>query len=1299
MTHWTRAASRRFARLGRIGWIATAVFCGASVLMAAWALFSWEDSYPTKPLDEFAYLICLVFAVGCAAKAAHSARGRRRYGWLALIAALSSWAVGMVVRIFEEVWVDAHAWHPSLGQGLMMVFPVAAYACLLLLGDLDKAPRRRMVLDGLIVATSLFVVSWVCVLRNLSATGAASGATVLHITADVVLMTTAILVWSRPVGRVSITVLAAGITTISMADIASIYIAGVGGYHHGGLVDLVRAAGFGMLAFAALFSVDERPVETSAMNLQPGARVWLPYLPLLAAGIAGVSFELTHRDHRQLFIAEAILVAAVLMRQLFVLTENQRLLAEVAREAYHDNLTGLANRANFLDRLDRAMARRRITAEPVAVLCLDLDNFKAVNDALGHPAGDELLIRVAGRLTSTLGETWTVARLGGDEFAALYEGHIDALAAANSVLDAFRTPIIVDGVPQTVRPSIGLTVAATKSVQTSNDLLLNADLAMYAAKRDGGGCVRSFVPDLPVPWELQQLTEEPVDQRDPVSLTVGVAAQSRSGDGQEAVKEPPRGAGWPSPAICIALGVLALGVVVFTASTLLRDHAGRNVILDSYLYSALNISAAAFVLFRAFRARAERWPCLLIGAGMASFAAGDVVYALWVPEGQMPSVADPLYLAFYPLVYAGMVMLMRERLRRVPTAFRLDALICGLTLGAVAAAIATGPINAALQGEPAAVFVGLAYPVGDLLLLALTAGMLPILGWRAELRWGLLVAGFMSFAIADTVYLFQTSSGTYLEGTWIDACWPIASLLIAISGWLPSSGARPRPKPGLASYVPAVLCGGVALAVAVMANQTRVAVTLAALTLIAVAWRFAVTFRDVSATAEAHRQAMTDELTGLPNRMSLATTLTAVSVDESSTLFRSRSSRALLLLDIDQFREINYFAGRHVGDQLLNRIAERLSQSVRPGDVIARTGRDEFAILFADSVDITTARARAGAMLEALRAPFELDPITLQVEASISIALCPDHCEHPNELLNCVETTMPEAKAASSKILVHDPGKVRMEKDNDDYLIEELRAALFTDELTCYYQPKIRADDGRVHSVEALLRWRHPSRGLLLPEKFLPAAERAGLMRQIANCVVNLALGQVRAWHDDGVRMTVAVNLSVANLLDLDLVDTIDRLLTTHRVPPDALILEITEGTFANDSSRSRNTVYALRRLGVRISLDDYGTGWSSLARLQDLSVDELKLDRVFVSRLAEDPRSIAIVRSTVALAHSLGADLVAEGVEDEATLHALRRYGCNITQGFVHTPPLPAEELLAWIGRCTPQLSLSDLALHPDLR
>ncbi len=193
----------------------------------------------------------------------------------------------------------------------------------------------------------------------------------------------------------------------------------------------------------------------------------------------------------------------------------------------------------------------------------------------------------------------------------------------------------------------------------------------------------------------------------------------------------------------------------------------------------------------------------------------------------------------------------------------------------------------------------------------------------------------------------------------------------------------------------------------------------------------------------------------------------------------------------------------------------------------------------------------------------------------------------------------------------------------------------------------------------------------MLPEEFLPAAERAGLMRKVANRALNLALGQIQSWRDEDIATTVAVNLSTTNLLDLELVGTVEQLLRTHGLPADALIIEITESALV-DSVRSRNTVAALQRLGVRISLDDYGTGWSSLERLQDVSVDELKLDRVFVARLAQDPRSVAIVRSTVALAQSLGADFVAEGVEDEVTLRALRRYGCNITQGFVHTPPLP---------------------------
>jgi diguanylate cyclase (GGDEF)-like protein len=395
----------------------------------------------------------------------------------------------------------------------------------------------------------------------------------------------------------------------------------------------------------------------------------------------------------------------------------------------------------------------------------------------------------------------------------------------------------------------------------------------------------------------------------------------------------------------------------------------------------------------------------------------------------------------------------------------------------------------------------------------------------------------------------------------------------------------------------------------------------------------------------------------------------------------------LLLVKLYEIQEIHDSLGRHFGDELLRHIADRLANSVRRDDLLARVSDDEFAVLLTEGSDLIGARAQAGRLLEALGEPFATDSLTVRVDARIAIALCPDHCEHPQELLSRTEAAMPHAKSAMSKIAVYD-STFEVYRDTDPNLIEELRTALFEgEEPTLYYQPKINASDGSVHSVEALLRWNHPTRGVLLPEEFLPAAERAGLMRKIADRTLKLALTQIQYWRQKGITSAVAVNLATTNLLDLELVGTIERLLWGGGLPANALIVEITESALV-DSVRSRNTVAELRQLGVRISLDDYGTGWSSLARLQDVLVDELKLDRIFVARLAQDARSVAIVRSTVALADSLGADLVAEGVEDEVTLSALQRFGCTISQGFVHTPPLPPEELEEWVSRRVPHAS-----------
>jgi diguanylate cyclase len=1322
MKRWTENPRQRFGPPARVGWLVVGGYSVAAVLVIASFVWGWHGAYATRPVDEVVSVVCLVFAAGCAAIAARFAVGRHRFGWLALGTGLLSWAVGEVICAIHDVRPELdHAAHPAAAEIVLVLYPIAAMASLTLLTD--RIQRIwQVALDCAIVASSLFLTSWVFVLDKLIRQGSNSQratSVLVHIFADAIVITMALVMLSRarPGSRLSLNLLAGGIATIGVADIVIVFQTGVGSYHTGELVDVARVAGLGLVALAALSSVRESPRAPTQGEKTSRVRLWLPYLPLLLAAAVGLERAVSLMERGSVLVPLGILVAAVLARQLVVLFENQRLLSELSREAFRDSLTGLANRSRFLQRLELAVALRHSVAAPIAVLCLDLDNFKSVNDALGHPAGDELLIRVAERLTASVGEAGTVARLGGDEFAVLIEGSVEeSQAAAHRVLESFSAAIVIDGVPVPVRPSIGFTVAAAATDCTVDQLLRHADLAMYAAKREGGQCIRSFVPDLPFPYTFSQSTDPSVSaiQGRVAALDYqGAAGTSRPADttGNETTTLAPavrpisevatptpdqpndaaKGIRWPPTAVRIAMAILGAGVIAFTASSVFNADAGHSVFFADFLYPALNLSAAALIAVRAYRIRAERFAWILIAAGMTSSATGDVVYALWVPDGQSPSAADPEYLAFYPLVYAGLLLLMRARWMRVPVAIWLDSLVCGLTMATAAAALTAGPIHPAATRAPATVLVGLLYPWGDLILLALAAGMLPFFQWRNEFRWALLIAGFVGFAVADTAYLFQTAASSYRVGSVLDACWPASSLLVAMASWAPALPVVPLPRRRFGPYFEPVACMVVALGVAILDHNSRLAVTFAALTLVVIAARFAVAFRDVTMLAESHKHAMTDDLTALPNRRSLATSLTATSdppLPGPASVNSTSSRRALLLLNLFEFQEINESVGHHFGDELLCHIANRLVNNVRSGDVLARTGDDEFAILLAGGSNLITARAQAGRLLEVLSEPFALDPITVQVDACIAIALCPDHCDHPQELLSRVETAIPHAKSAASKVAVYD-SVFEIYRD-DPNLVEELRATLSNgDQLTVHYQPKINASDGSVHSVEALLRWHHPNRGLLLPDEFLAAAERAGLMRRVANRTISVAFEQIRSWRDQGMPLTVAVNLSTTNLLDLDLVNTIEGLLRNNALPPDALIVEITESALV-DSVRSRNTVAALQQLGVRISIDDYGTGWSSLARLQDVSVDELKLDRIFVARLAHDPRSVAIVRSTVALAQSLGADLVAEGVEDEVTLEALRRYGCTITQGFVHSPPLPPDDLLRWINGHAPNRNAS---------
>jgi len=422
-------------------------------------------------------------------------------------------------------------------------------------------------------------------------------------------------------------------------------------------------------------------------------------------------------------------------------------------------------------------------------------------------------------------------------------------------------------------------------------------------------------------------------------------------------------------------------------------------------------------------------------------------------------------------------------------------------------------------------------------------------------------------------------------------------------------------------------------------------------------------------------QAMHDSLTGLPNR-----SLLVQRIDRAIEMAPTGGQAGLLLLDLDHFKQINDTLGHPVGDQLLKMVAERLLEGVRPGDTVARLGGDEFAILCPGLSDASVAEAVADRLAEALAAPFPLGQVTLHVEASIGIALHPEHADGVDQLIQRADVALYQAKVERGTSRTYDP--------HHDFnsverlaLMEELRSG-FATQLLLHYQPKCRTSDGTVVGVEALVRWAHPVRGLLAPNRFIPAAETAGLIVPMTMHILTESLRQVRRWQDEGLHLTVAVNISPRHLTDHHLPDQVADLLDQLGLPPEVLMLEVTESSMMSDPARAAQVLRRLRALGVSVSIDDFGTGYSSLAYLRDLSATEVKIDRTFVSQAVTSERDLAIVRATVQLGHSLGLDVVAEGVEDTTTAALMATAGCDLLQGYLILPPVPADELSAWCRR-----------------
>ena len=429
----------------------------------------------------------------------------------------------------------------------------------------------------------------------------------------------------------------------------------------------------------------------------------------------------------------------------------------------------------------------------------------------------------------------------------------------------------------------------------------------------------------------------------------------------------------------------------------------------------------------------------------------------------------------------------------------------------------------------------------------------------------------------------------------------------------------------------------------------------------------------VDAARQAH-EATHDPLTGLANRALLQDSIRAA-VDAPHNL-----TTALLLLDIDHFKEINDTLGHAAGDFLLQRVADRLSFLGRPGDLVSRLGGDEFAVLLTGLESAAAAGPAAEDVLRLLTEPVSYDGMRLSVEASVGLACYPADAGDADELLRRAEVAMYQAKSDRGSWVRYVPQHDGSSVDRLA-LVAELRTALERDEIIVHFQPQADLATGQIVGVEALARWQHPVRGLLPPAAFIGVAEQSGLVRPFTLRVLDLAVAQCAWWGARGSNATVAVNLAARSLLDRQLPRDVAAVLARHSLPPDRLVLEITESTATSELEVVEEVLGRLRRLGVALSVDDFGTGYSSLAFLQRTKVNEIKVDRSFVSGMLDSESDVALVRATVHLAHSLGARAVAEGVEDPRLAEALRGIGCDLAQGYWLARPVPAADLHVLLG------------------
>jgi len=758
----------------------------------------------------------------------------------------------------------------------------------------------------------------------------------------------------------------------------------------------------------------------------------------------------------------------------------------------------------------------------------------------------------------------------------------------------------------------------------------------------------------------------------------------------------------------------AAAVVIGFAAWLIGGWGGESTleVVDDLGLVGFALFATVCSGFVAFASRGRQrtaWICFAIGTG--GWMVGAVLWAyyeLWGGVAPFPSLADAGYLTFPLAICLGLVLFPVGYTNQSQSRLVLDGLIFAGALFEVAWVLVLRTIYDAGGASRFAVGLSLAYPLTDLVII--TVAVMVTVRARTEQRaiLAILTVGIVFMALSDSAFVYLNAHAAYSTVSLIDVGWAAALMLIGVAALMscaakPTTDAPVTQVPSWVSvwlpYVPALLAALVCVpAFMPVAGLGPIILTTMLLVSAVLARQFIVVGENRRLLATVADQALRDPLTGLANRALFSDRLThAVQLHQ-----RDQQSVAVLSLDLDDFKLVNDSMGHPAGDALLVLIAERLLGCVRTSDTVARLGGDEFAVLMEGKPE--HARLIAHRVVQAFDDTFAIDGHDLLIRPSVGLAVAlADEPEISAEvLLKQADVAMYSAKRSRTggvhtftpDMHLIEPDELELSADANGgvgsgaaavRLLGELRRAIDQLDLSLVYQPKFGLRDCDIVGVEALVRWPHRDRGLLGPDHFLPLVREHGLMRSVTELVLAQALDDVSGWHARGFDVPVAVNIFAPSLGDLELPRQIARALAERNLRSDTLTVEITEDLLLDNLDRTRTVLNRLRENGVRVAIDDFGSGYSALWYLRELPVDEVKLDRQFIAPILVDPRAAAIVRAVIDLARALGVTSVAEGVEDAPTAVRLTEYGCEVAQGYYYSPPVDAAAMLEMLSSRSP--------------